>query len=128
MDLIWLLVSKNMQTKFPKCAQKEWSVFAKINKWQDVTALSWYHLQLEIKQHKAMLAHLKASKICDLVYRQKLHHCTEELCPGEEGGRWMVILSGKLPETSSQLNSPGAKVHQVTQSRIPPTRSLQDHQ
>ena len=98
MDIIWLLVFKKYAKKCPKCTQKKqescliWSVVAKMDQWQDITTLFWYCLQLEIKQHKAMLAHLKASKICDLVYRQRLCHCMEELCTQEreEEQRLMV--------------------------------------
>ena len=98
MDIIWLLVSKNFQIKNPKCTQKEWetcliwSVVAKMDQWQDITTLSWYCFRLEIKQHKAVLACLEASKVCDLVYRQRLHHCMEEMCmlEREEEQRLMV--------------------------------------
>ena len=46
---------------------------------------------LEIKHKKALLAHLKLTKICDVVYRQQLHHCMEQLVilEREEEHRWM---------------------------------------
>ena len=78
--------------------QKEWEICliwlvpAEMDEWQDITALSWLQLVLESKYKKAMLAHLKATKICDLVYRQRLQHCHEELCilEREVECRWMV--------------------------------------
>ena len=87
-----------------------WSFLAKMDKWQDVTALSWYQLQLEIKHKKAMLAHLKATKFCDLALPGGTVHSGEGGGAQEDGGFHLE----KLPETLPWLNSPGAKVHQVT--------------
>ena len=68
-----------------------WSFSAKMDQCTDVSHLSWSWLMLEIKHKKALLTCLKSTKICDLVYRQWLHHCMEQLVilEREEEQRWM---------------------------------------
>ena len=108
-----------------------WSVFVKMDKWLDVTVFSWHKLQLEIKHYKVMLSHLKASKISDLVHRQRLHHCMEELCILEwrKSIGWWWLLYGKAAwDHALGETTPGVKVHQVNQLAHPLTRSLQDPQ
>ena len=89
--------------KIQRCAPKNvgtcliWSFPAKMDKWQDVTSLSWAHLMGEIKHKKVMIAHLNSTKICDLVHQQQLWHYCDELLvlEREEERRWMVAFIWK---------------------------------
>ena len=119
--------------KIEICAQKKWetcliwSFSAKMDQCTNVSHLSWLQLMLEIKHKKALLTCLKSTKICDLVYRQQLCHCMEQLVilEREEEHRWMeAALKAQLPETSpSCLTSPGWNTKSPNQDH-PPTRSL----
>ena len=99
---------KNMQNKFfflrfvPQNKWKTcliWSFLAKMERWQDVTSLSWVHLMLEIKYHKAMIACLSclSRSVDSLVDRQWLWHCCEELLvlEREEERHWLVAALWK---------------------------------
>ena len=93
--------------KFKKieiCTQKRWetcliwSFLVKMERWQDVTSLSWAHLMLEIKYHKAMIACLSclSRSVDPLVDWQWLWHCHEELSVLEREERhWLVAALWK---------------------------------
>ena len=125
---MWVLVSKNMQNKknlrfAPKKKWETcliWSFLAKMERWQDVTSLSWVQLMFEIKHHKAMIAHLSclSRSVDPLVDRQWLWHCHEELSvlEREEERHWLVAALWKsrlrphaLPELSR--NQTGSTDH-----------------
>ena len=99
---MWVLVSKNMQKKkkFEICTPKKkqetcliWSFLAKMNRWQDVTSLSWVQLMLEIKHHRAMIAHLSclSRSVDPLVdWQMALALLWGTVSPGEGGGEALV--------------------------------------
>ena len=70
-----------------------------MDRWQDVTSLSWVQLMLEIKHHKAMIACLSClSRSVDLLVDwQWLWHCCEELLvlEREEERHWFVAALWK---------------------------------
>ena len=75
------------------------SFLAKMERWQDVTSLSWVQLMFEIKHHKAMIAHLSclSRSVDPLVDWQWLQHCHEELLvlEREEERCWLVAALWK---------------------------------
>ena len=76
-----------------------WSFLAKMERWQDVTSLSWVQLMFEIKHHKAMIACLfcLSRSVDPLVDWQQLQHCHEELSvlEREEERHWLVAALWK---------------------------------
>ena len=126
--------------KIEICTQKKWetcliwSFLAKMDRWQDVTSLSWAQLMLEIKHHKAMIAHLSClSRSVDLLVDQQwlLALLWGTVSPGEGGGEVLVGSSSveEQAETTPWLNSPGTRWDpEISWPGPPPTWSLQDHQ
>ena len=106
--------------KIEICTQKKWetcliwSFLAKMDRWQDVTSLSWVQLMLEIKHHKAMIAlPILPFQICGstggLTMALALPWGT--VSPGEGGGEVLVCSSSveEQAETVPCLNSPGTR-------------------
>ena len=111
-----------------------WLFLAKMERWQDVTSLSWAQLILEIKHHKATIACLSyLSRSVDLLVDwQQLRHCCEELSvlEREEERHWFVAALWKSRlrlHPAWTLQEPDG-IHRSPDPACPPTRSLQDHQ
>ena len=110
-----------------------WSFLAKMERWQDITSLSWVLLMLEIKHHKAMIAHLSclSRSVDPLVDQQQLWHCHEELLvlEREEDRHWLVAALWKSRLrlcTAWTLQEPNW-INRSPNPAHPLTRSLQDH-
>ena len=139
---MWVLVSKNMQNKkkFEICTQKKWetcliwSFLAKMERWQDVTSLSWVQLMFEIKHHKAMIACLSclSRSVDPLVDWQWLRHCHEELSvlEREEERHWLVaaLWKSRLRLCPAWTLQEPNWINRSPNPAHPLTRSLQDHQ
>ena len=84
-----------------------------MERWQDITSLSWVQLMHEIKHHKAMIVHLSclSRSVDPLVDQQWLWHCCEELSvlEREEERCWLVAALEEQAETVPCLNSPETK-------------------
>ena len=111
-----------------------WSFLAKMDRWQDVTSLSWAQLMLEIKHHKAMIAHLSClSRSVDLLVDwQWLWHCHEELSvlEREEERHWFVaaLWKSRLRLCPAWTLQEPDGIQRSPDPACPLTQSLQDHQ
>ena len=136
----WFQKIMHNKKKVETCTQKKWetcliwSFLAKMERWQDVTSLSWVQLMLEIKHHKAMIACLSclSRSVDPLVDRQWLWHCCEELLvlEMEEEWHWLVAALWKSrlrPHPAWTLQEPNW-INRSPDPAHPPTRSLQEHQ
>ena len=96
--------------------------------------LSWAHLMLEIKHHKAMIACLSclSRSVDPLVDQQWLWHCHEELLvlEREEERHWLVaaLWKSRLRLCPGWTLQEPNRINRSPDPAHPLTRSLQDHQ
>ena len=140
---MWVLVSKNMQNKknWDLCPKKVGNLPNLIISSQDGKVAGCYlsflgmQLMLEIKHHKAMIAHLSclSRSVDPLVDWQWLWHCCEELLvlEREEERCWLVAALWKSrlrPHPAWTLQEPNWINRSPDPACPPQLRSLQDHQ